>query len=954
MAICHVRCSSGSRGGGQSGAAKVDYVRREGKYERGRDDLVEAGSGNLPAWAAGDARTLFAAADVYERANGRLFVEVESALPNELDAKERGELVRAWVGELASGKLPYAYAVHAGRPKVPGEPANPHVHVVLSERVNDGVSRDAAGWFRRANRKDPAAGGAAKDRGLKDRSWVEATRGRWERLVNAHLERAGRPERITAESHATRIERAEAAGERATAEHLRRHPPGRHLGPAAAAIERDRAGRDGRVTERGELARAPAAETARLREELAAVDRQLRRLREESERPRGADAQVPVASPHEDARRAAAGPENGPQVPEPSEASRETASAVPRPVGGDSQVGGASDARAPAAASAAPKVSHEEQVQLAADVAEARLPRAKPGPGNQDPPLSDETPDRLAASTEDTFVRDTVAAVRRRQSGDDARLRARAQEESERPRGAESSTSSSSTREEVRRAAGGPEVGPQAADVRPPAAVSASPGVSHEEQVQLAADVTEARLPRAKPGPGNPDPLLAVSDETLDRLAATTEDGFVRDTVAAVRRRQSGDDAHLRARAEAEHQAPAAAREHARLVAEHQEATRRRERTREPTWEDAARAVVERYLAQLRRVFEEACAWVREQLRRSGARDAPAAAESGPPVPEPSRSPNDRGNDVPPPGVGGGRTGVETARAPAEAPRPPAEPSAPVVVAIPHEERVRLAADTAEAWLPRAKPAPGNPLHQPLAVSDRSLDRLAAATEDRFVRDTIIAVRSRQFPYHAYDRARAEEDRHAPAINREHARLVAEHEQATRRRWWQLRRPESPEPAWEDTARQVIERSLPEVRLVFKRACVQTPEFQERRAVDDRANAAVRALGPAVPVPSRVEARPPARTPETLGAAAGSSGAREQEAPPSRVEHLLEERARIEQLYEQAREMSFSDGRTERERAAMAAEEALERQVRELPWAEQRELQSLKRAQGLDRGGPSR
>ncbi len=839
MAICHVRCSSGSRGGGQSGAAKVDYVRREGKYERGRDDLVEAGSGNLPAWAEGDARALFAAADVYERANGRLFVEVESALPNELGAKQRGELARAWVEELASGKLPYAYAIHAGRPKVPGEPANPHVHVVLSERVNDGVARDAAGWFRRANRKDPASGGAAKDRGLKDRSWVEATRGRWERLVNAHLERAERPERITAESHATRIERAEAAGDRATAEHLRRHPPGRHLGPAAAAIERDRKGREGRETERGELARATAAETARLREELAAVDRQLRRLREESERPRGADAQVPVASPHEDSRRAVAGPENGPQVPEPSEASRETSSAVPRPAGGDGQVGGAADVRAPAGA-------------------------------------------------------------------------------------------------------------------------SASPGASHEEQVQLAADVAEARLPRAKAGPGNPDPPLAVSDETLDRLASTTEDGFVRDTIAAVRRRQSGDDAHLRARAEAEHHASAVAREHARLVAEHQEAARRPGPRRKPespapSWEDAVRAVLERYLLELRRVFEEACAWVREQLQRSGARDTPAGEESGPPVSEPSRSPNDRGNDVPPPGVGGGRTGVETARAPAEAPRPPAEPPAPVVVAIPHEERVRLAADTAEAWLPRAKPAPGNPLHQPLAVSDRSLDRLAAATEDRFVRDTIVAVRSRQFPYHAYDRAHAEEDHHAAAINREHARLVAEHEQATRRRWWQLRRPESPTPAWEDTARQVIERSLPEVQLVFRRACVQTPEFQERWAVDDRADAAARALGPAVPVPSRAgEARPPARTPETLGAAGGPSGAREQEAPPSRVPELLEERARIEQLYEQAREMSFSDGRAERERAAMAAEEALERQVRELPGSEQRELQSLERARGLDRGGPSR
>ena len=837
MAICHVRCSSGSRGGGQSGAAKVDYVHREGKYAPGRDDLVASGSGNLPAWAEGDARALFAAADVYERANGRLFVEVESALPNELDAKQRGALVRAWVEELASGKLPYTYAVHAGQPKAPGEEANPHVHVVLSERVNDGIARDAAGWFRRANRKDPASGGAAKDRRLKDRSWVEATRGRWERLVNAHLERAGRGERITAESHATRIERAEAAGDRATAEHLRRHPPGRHLGPAAAAIERDRAGREGRVTERGELARATAAETARLREELAAVDRQLRRLREESERPRGAEARPPTPSTREDARSAAAGVATGSPVPAPSEAARERARDVAR-----------------------------------TDVGGGRPAAATPTP--------------------------------------------------------------------------------------------APPAVSYEEQVRLAADAAEARLPRTTPSAGgNADAQrLAVSDETLDHLAAGIEDRFVRDTVATVRERQPGHEAQDRARSEADHHAAAVVREHARLVAEHQEASRRRGQRRgpespEPTWEDAVRAVVERYLAELRRVFEEACAWVREQLqsRRSGPRDAPAGAESGSPVAESSRSSSDLGNDVPPPGVGGGRTGVEAARARAEAPRPPAESPVLVEVAIPHEERVRLAADTAEAWLPRAKPAPGNPMLQPLAVSDGTLDRLAAATEDRFVRDTVVAVRRRQCSYDAYYRARAEEDHHAAAIDREHARRVAEHEQATRRRWWQLRQPESPKPAWEDAAQKVIERSLPEVRLVFKRACLQVPEFQERWVVDDRADVADRAPGPAVPVPRRAgEARSPAPTRETLGAAGGPSGARQQEAPPSRIPELLEERARIEELYEQARTMSFRDGRDEVERAARAAEDALEQQVRELPWSEQRELQSREQARGLDRGGPSR
>ena len=260
------------------------------------------------------------------------------------------------------------------------------------------------------------------------------------------------------------------------------------------------------------------------------MDRQLRRLQEESERPRSADAQVPAAT-REEARSAAAGLEVGPQAPDPSEAAGERVRAVSRLDAGDGRVGGAADTRPAAAASTAPAVSHEEQVRLAADEAEARLPRA---------------------------------------------------------------------------------------------------------------------------------------------MAAGTEDGFVRDTVAAVRRRQSGDDAPLRARAEEEHHAPAIAREHARLVAEHEEATRRRERARKPTWEDAARAVLERYLAQLRRIFEEACAWVREQLQagRSAARSAAAGAEPGPPGPRAVRGrrragrgrpagrrrPN-RGGGLPSPGGGSDSTG---------------------------------------------------------------------------------------------------------------------------------------------------------------------------------------------------------------------------------------------------------------------------------------------------------
>ena len=78
--------SHGSRKDGQSGAAKVDYITRSGKYI-GDDagEVLGAWAGHLPSWTGGNPRVLFAAADEYERANARLFTQVLFALPNDQD-----------------------------------------------------------------------------------------------------------------------------------------------------------------------------------------------------------------------------------------------------------------------------------------------------------------------------------------------------------------------------------------------------------------------------------------------------------------------------------------------------------------------------------------------------------------------------------------------------------------------------------------------------------------------------------------------------------------------------------------------------------------------------------------------------------------------------------------------------------------------------------------------------
>ena len=234
MAIYHLNVKTGSRDGGQSARARAHYIAREGKDEKDRNELAHSESGNMPEWAADDPRHYWAAADAHERVNGRLFVEVECALPKELNAAQQRTLARSFADALTGGeRLPYTMALRRGG----GE--NPHVHLMISERALDGHNRDAERWFKRYNRKAPEKGGARKTRSIHGKEWLENTRRGWARAANRALEEAGRPERIDhrtlAAQHAEALER----GELDRAAELDRIP-GIHLGP-----ERYRAARGG-------------------------------------------------------------------------------------------------------------------------------------------------------------------------------------------------------------------------------------------------------------------------------------------------------------------------------------------------------------------------------------------------------------------------------------------------------------------------------------------------------------------------------------------------------------------------------------------------------------------------------------------------------------------------------------------------------------------------------------
>lgn len=91
MAIYHLTAKTGSRSGGQSARAKADYIQREGKYARDMDEVLHAESGHMPEFVERPA-DYWDAADLYERANGRLFKEVEFALPVELTLDQQKAL----------------------------------------------------------------------------------------------------------------------------------------------------------------------------------------------------------------------------------------------------------------------------------------------------------------------------------------------------------------------------------------------------------------------------------------------------------------------------------------------------------------------------------------------------------------------------------------------------------------------------------------------------------------------------------------------------------------------------------------------------------------------------------------------------------------------------------------------------------------------------------------------
>lgn len=202
MAIGRLSVVVGVKG---KGGPHAQYIAREGKYAKYNDGLEKlegTGYGNMPQWAKHDPNFFWKMSDDKERKNGTSYREHVIALPRELTADQRHQLVEAWIDQEIGDKHAYQYAIH--NPIALDNKEQPHCHLMFSERLIDGIERDPDSYFKRYNSKNPEKGGAKKANTPKmsaeRKLELKEQRDRWEKLCNQRLELAGSDARISMKS----------------------------------------------------------------------------------------------------------------------------------------------------------------------------------------------------------------------------------------------------------------------------------------------------------------------------------------------------------------------------------------------------------------------------------------------------------------------------------------------------------------------------------------------------------------------------------------------------------------------------------------------------------------------------------------------------------------------------------------------------------------------------------
>jgi MobA/MobL family len=180
---------------------QVRHQRLDEGTETVREDLVYWRARNLPSWAQEDAVVFFRAAEQHTSSAWIAYEEWKFSLPREFSRRQQMDAARDFLSSAFGETHPYVWAMHD--PVAADGGRQPHVHVLWSPRQLDGIVREPAQFFRRADTGQPARGGAPVNRALTHFGAVKAARVQYTDVMNLHLERAGfdarlHPERLDA------------------------------------------------------------------------------------------------------------------------------------------------------------------------------------------------------------------------------------------------------------------------------------------------------------------------------------------------------------------------------------------------------------------------------------------------------------------------------------------------------------------------------------------------------------------------------------------------------------------------------------------------------------------------------------------------------------------------------------------------------------------------------------
>lgn len=215
MSHYHFEIKSGTRG---SAAEHVAYITRRGRHSD-RGDLIATEHGNMPEWAEHDPELFWKASERFERKNASPYRDITIALPSALIPEQNVELARDLIKVVAKSK-PFQAAVHLSTTSLERK-SNPHLHVMISDRLPDGIERAPEKTFRRHDAIHPERGGRKKDSGglnrMQLRDHVLAQRKIVADTINVALEKHGHDLRV---DHRSLRERGKS------------REPERYLGPA--------------------------------------------------------------------------------------------------------------------------------------------------------------------------------------------------------------------------------------------------------------------------------------------------------------------------------------------------------------------------------------------------------------------------------------------------------------------------------------------------------------------------------------------------------------------------------------------------------------------------------------------------------------------------------------------------------------------------------------------------